>query len=202
MSMALNELRESIRLRLSEKRFRHTVGVENCAVLLGKLLLPDKLEELRAAALLHDIAKELDTRSQLKLIDEFNIRLSDEDRATLPALHSFAAAPVISRDYPEYATEDILSAVSKHTLGAPKMSTFDKIIYISDFVEEGRAYSSCKSVREYLLPKIASATAHEERIAILNRAIVMSIDFTIDSLQEREIGVNSVTIKTKNSLLP
>ena len=51
-------LRREVRGRLSEKRFSHVLGVERMAVKLGELCLPDMLDKLHVAALLHDISKE------------------------------------------------------------------------------------------------------------------------------------------------
>ena len=53
----LTELREKITPWLTGKRLVHTLAVEDMAVKLGKLYLPDQTEKLRAAALLHDITK-------------------------------------------------------------------------------------------------------------------------------------------------
>lgn len=202
MNGILDELRKSIGARLSEKRFVHTLGVEECANFLGRLLLPDRVDELRAAALLHDVAKEMNVNEQLSIIDAYAIEATREDLDTLPAIHSFAAVAVILRDFPVFATSDILSAVKNHTLGAPGMSLFDKIIYISDFIEIGRDYSNCKIVREYLLSAITVAKSQEEMLSLLNKAIIMSIDFTIGALERKGSSVNSKTLAFKTSLLP
>lgn len=202
MKMSLDLLREAVSERLSPKRMKHTLGVEAAAVRLGEALLPDRLSELRAAALLHDIAKELQTSSQLELIDANGVLISDEDRATVSALHAFAGVAVVRRDFAEYASADILSAIGRHTLGAPDMSIFDKIIYISDYIEDGRTYEACKMVRDYLYEAISEKSDKAKMLRALDNAIVMSIDFTIESLINRGLNVNSTTINTKNSLLP
>ena len=64
----INELEEAVRARLSPKRFSHTLGVKKCAELLGSRLLPDSICELSAAALLHDISKELSPDEQMRII--------------------------------------------------------------------------------------------------------------------------------------
>ena len=59
---------------LSAERFSHTLGVMRAAELLGEYCLPGRTCELKAAALLHDIAKELSFDELLvKLVDEFDI---------------------------------------------------------------------------------------------------------------------------------
>ena len=54
----IDSLRREVGRRLSKKRFAHTLGVEKMAVLLGELCLPDMIDRLHVAALLHDISKE------------------------------------------------------------------------------------------------------------------------------------------------
>ena len=56
---SLAKLREAMKMRLSEKRYKHTLGVEDMAKYLGSIIIPKKVDELRAAALLHDIDNEM-----------------------------------------------------------------------------------------------------------------------------------------------
>ncbi len=196
----LDKLRESVRHRLSAERFWHTIGVEDVSYELGKVFLPDKVEWLRAAALLHDIAKELSEPDQLSLVAGLGIVLSDEDLDTPATLHAFAAPGIIERDYPFYATREIMCAVYRHTLGAPRMSLFDKIIFIADYIEPSREYSSCKEVREFLFDALRESSI--DNVKALNRAVFMAIEFTVISLENRGKRVHSRAIDTRNSLLP
>lgn len=196
----LDELRKKVRGYMSKKRFLHTLGVEKMAEFLAQILIPDEVMEIRAAALLHDVAKEIPKDEQLKLSSECE-GLTDEDISTLPALHSFAGVGIIKRDFPLFAGEKILNAVFNHTLGGKNMSLFEEIIFISDFIEEGRTYPSCISTREILVKEISGAKDREEQICALHRATLMSIDFTIDFLNKRGLAVNSRTYKTKTALM-
>ena len=54
----LDALRGELSSLMSPKRYAHTLGVERMAVRLGQLFCPEKIPQLRAAALLHDITKE------------------------------------------------------------------------------------------------------------------------------------------------
>ena len=63
----LRSLSDVVERRLSDKRFLHTKGVEEEIVRLGEIYLPDKIPELRAAALLHDLAKELPIEEQIAI---------------------------------------------------------------------------------------------------------------------------------------
>ncbi len=197
---SLSELRLSVKQRLSEKRYKHTLGVEKMARALGEVILPDKVGELCAAALLHDIAKEMTHEEHLELLADSGIALTEDDLETRPALHSFAAVPLIKTDYPEYAIENILSAVKNHTLGAPGMSIFDEIIFISDYAEEGRTYYFCIEVNKELLNGVNKENTFEDNVDLLHKASLKAINSTIASLSSRNDKINKRTFLTKKYL--
>ncbi|MBR6709320.1 MAG: nicotinate (nicotinamide) nucleotide adenylyltransferase [Clostridia bacterium] len=99
---ALAALRASLAGRLSPARYAHTLGVEQTALRIGALLLPDQLYRLRAAALLHDLTREESVQKQLKILKESGIMLSDHAVASSALLHAVSAAALIARD-PAYA---------------------------------------------------------------------------------------------------
>ena len=191
------ELRQSVKERLSEKRYIHTLGVEEMAVWLCGVFLPDKLDEIRIAALLHDIAKEIPYEEQISLLMASDLAFTKEDLDTKPALHSFSAVPLIKKSFTCFATNDVLSSVMNHTLGCPNMSLFDEIIFISDYTEQGRTYSSCIEVRNYLTSNISKERSYKENLYALHQASLMAIDNTTFSLIKRGEHINSRTLLTK-----
>ena len=196
----LDELRETIRTRISEKRYVHTLGVERMAVALGEILLPERIDELAVAALLHDVAKELTYEAHIELLKSSDVRYTKEDLLSKPALHSIAAVPLILREFPKFATHDILSAVANHTLGAPEMSIFDEIIFISDYAEEGRTYPICIEVHNFLMSEINKNHTYAENVLALHSASLKATVSTIDSLTRRNEIINPRTLETKNYL--
>ena len=82
----LSALRECVAKRLSKKRFNHTLRVEAAAVRIAEFCLPESISELRAAAILHDLTKELDDKEQF-LIMKLQLMLSTSIRCeTLPEM--------------------------------------------------------------------------------------------------------------------
>ena len=199
MNCDFPKLREKIREYMSEKRYLHTLGVESSARLIARHCMPDRLDEIAVAALLHDIAKELpaDIQREYALLSGFS--LSEDDLSTLPALHSFAAPHIIKCDFSGLATDDILSATFNHTVGSPDMSVFDEIIFVSDYVEENREYSHCKKMREFLFGNLRQDKSYTENLKVLHQALVEIIDFTIAFLNQRNMQVNERTKLTKNA---
>lgn len=198
--LELNKLRENIKRHMGSHRYEHTLGVEKAAMFLGSILLPERISELRAAALLHDVTKELSYDEQFSLLSTESFELSDEDKATLPALHSFSAVPFIKANYADYASDDILSAVFNHTLGAEDITLFDKIVFISDFIEDGRTYNSCMTTARFLKENIKQENTLDENIDFLNQAILMAIDATVSSVLRKNQTPHSRSIAMKNNL--
>lgn len=195
----IERLTGELRARISQKRFRHTRGVEKMSAFLAESLIPNMVGEIRAAALLHDVAKEIPISEQIKLLSECGFSLTDEDKASEGVIHSYSAPYVIQRDFPDFATENILSAVKKHTLGDADMSVFDKIIFISDYTEETRTYESCIKTARFLLADFLSLD-YDNKIDRLNRACIMAIDGAEEALSRMRQPINSKMYVTKKSL--
>ncbi len=196
----LERLRAAVEARLGEKRFRHTLGVEQAAMLLGEYLCPERVPELRAAALLHDITKELTPAEQLEILAAENISDPD-DLASAPVHHSLTAPSVIKREFPEFATEDVLSAVRNHTTGASPMSVFDEIIFISDYIEDGRVYEGCRSVRRELLDGLYREEKLPARLTLLHRAVLSALNNTAEGILARGLHLHGRTNGARNYVL-
>ena len=198
-SKILEDLRIAVSARVSEKRFSHILGVERCAVSLGKIFLPDSVDELAAAALLHDVTKEIPTDLQIKMLEEAGFALTEEDKSTEGVLHSFTAPIVIKRDFSQFATDNVLLAVGNHTVGRGNMSIFEKIIFISDYAEDTRRYESCKQVRRALFDGIEDLGG-DDLIKRLDMAMLMSVDGALSALERMGQRINSRMYLTRKSL--
>lgn len=184
----LAKLRKSVSFQLSGKRFNHVLGVEKAASYIGKFCLPESILELRAAALLHDITKELDFNEHSQILKKNGFFVQKELIDNPHLLHSFSAPYMVFEKYPEFSTPDILSAIEKHTLGSSSMSIFDEIIFIADYIEDGRTYSSCVTTRNFLYNNFNEFDFSSNRVA-LHKAVLMSIDFTIESLRKKQMFI-------------
>lgn len=192
-------LRNNVENKLSKKRYVHTLGVEQAARYIGAFFDDLDISELSAAALLHDITKEYSLAEHKKLLKSYSVILSESDMAIEAVLHSLTAPYAVLSSFSEYATSEILSAIRNHTLGSPDMSIFDEIIFISDYVEDGRVYPACVEVRECLYRDLQSAKCADDLRLSLHRAVVNSLDYTISSLRARGSKVHEQTIVTFNT---
>ena len=193
----LEKLKCEVKKRLSEKRYLHTLGVAECAVRLAELCLPECREYAEAAGLLHDITKELSIEEERKLL-----KLSGEcvfEDESEGVLHSLTAPYVIKRDFPCFSDGKILSAVYNHTMGAPDMSVLDEIIFLADFIEEGRSYEPSLRTREYVFSNMVEEK-YRENIKILHKGCLMEMDSTIENLTRKNMRISGKTLKTRDAL--
>ena len=196
---SLKDLRSAVEKRLSSARYLHTLGVERSAMLLGEYCLPSDIFSLRAAALLHDIAKEYSDSQLTSLLRGSAFSLTDEDLLSPQILHSFAAPIVIRSDFPEFSEPNILSATEKHTVGASDMTLFDEIIFISDFIEDTRKYDACKRMRLELISALVPGDFSANALAV-HKSCIATIEFTEKFLRDKGRPINERMINAKNAL--
>lgn len=197
----IDMLRRTVGERLSEKRFHHTLGVEKMALYIGEKIMPESLSELSSAALLHDISKEYSEAEHFNLIKTHNISLSESDLKTPAIWHSITAPLVILDEFPQFATEQILSAVRNHTAGAPDMSVFDEIIFLADYIEEGRSFSMCCEVRDEFFNLTEKAESLDDYIQALHSATLSSLNNTIKFFVSRNKSYHEMTELTRDAIL-
>lgn len=194
------DLKAKVGTALSEKRYSHTLAVVDAAIKLSEMCLPDEKSEVEVAALLHDITKELSLSEQYAILSEAGVVLDDEDRESAGVLHSFTAPLFIKKYFSEFATENVISAVRYHTLGAPEMSVFDEIVFLADFIEDTRTYDASISLRNFVWSNMRSGE-FDINVKVLHLACVKAIDYTIINLIENKKKINSKNILTRNALL-
>ena len=197
----LDTLREKISSLMSAKRFFHTAEVEKMAARIGKIYAPEKIDVLRAAALLHDITKEYSTENQLRICREFGIITSKQDILTPKTFHAKTAAAIIKDKYPEFADKEIISAVRYHTTGREGMTLTEKIIYLADYIDMSRTFEDCVHLREYFFDANPSKMSREEGLRHLDETLILSYDMTVSGLMFDGLPISEETFKARNELV-
>ncbi len=198
---ALEELRRDVMGKMSAKRFSHTLGVEKKAEELCALFAPEKTGMMRAAALLHDITKELKTDEQLVLCKKYGIVCDADTLAAPKLLHSMTAASVIPDKFPRFAVPELIRAVSVHTAGSEDMNIYDRILYLADYIEDTRTFEDCVRLRKLFDDGIAESKTEAEREKVLSRIMLQSFDMTIKDLLESGKPLAVVTVRSRNAIL-
>lgn len=195
---SVTALREAVRPYLAEKRYVHTLGVEKEAELLGREYLPERVNELRCAALLHDITKKLSTEEQIALCKRFSIPVDCELLSSPKLFHALTAAALIKADFPEYADDGIVSAVRYHTTGRMNMTTEEAIVYLADYIEENRTFKDCVELRRYFYDRLGEAKNDEEKRMALLSTLVLSFDYTMKALISEGAPIDRNTVDARN----
>lgn len=199
--LSIEKLREAVECRMSGKRYEHTLGVERMAAALGELYLPERVDELRCAALLHDITKNETVEKQLQYCAEFDIMIEASVLGSPKLFHARTAAALIPRDFPEYATEDIVSAVRYHTTGRDGMSLFEALIYLADYIDDTRTFEDCVRLRSFFWDASPEKLGEEDRLIHLYRTMVLSLDMTVRSLIADASYIDADTVACRNYYL-
>lgn len=197
----LASLRETVMESMSPKRFRHTVAVEAMIERLCALFCPEYTMQMRAAALLHDLTKELDTAAQLALCERYGLEVTVCDRLSPKTFHARTAAAKIQAEMPAFDDEMIVNAVRWHTTGHAGMTLTEKLLYLADYIDDSRTFESCVALRNFFFDADPSSMSKEEREAHLRRTLIRSYDYTIRDLIEEGRVVSDDTFCARNELL-
>lgn len=198
---SLIALYNSVREQMSEYRFTHTAEVEKMAVRLGNLYAPDKLDILRAAALLHDITKEYGIDAHAELIERGGESLSALDRLSYKTLHARSAVELIKEKYGDFAYSEVLDAVRYHTTGRADMSVCEMIIYLADYIDDSRKFDDCVKLRNYFWDAHPENMSAEQREEHLLRTLLLSFDMTLISLVAEGSPISIETVSARNSII-
>jgi len=197
----LASLRERVLPSMSAKRFRHTVAVEDMAARLASLYCPEHTNRLRAAALLHDLTKELSLDEQISLCDELGISVTDFDRLSPKTLHARTAAAKILLEYEDFSDPMIVDAVRWHTTGRADMTLAEKLLYLADYIDLSRTFENCVILRRYFFgadPEKLDITGRE---VLLRDTLLLSFDMTIRDLLSEGALIAPDTVNARDALL-
>ncbi len=157
MNELLTAADELAKSRLSERRYGHTVRVADTAERLAELHNLDP-ERTRLAALIHDAAREMKKDEYLQIAEEWSLPFGDFERENPKLLHGPVAAEMARRSL-GVEDEEVLDAVSEHTVGRAGMGDVSLALYLADKIEPERDYPSVERIREMARGDLRAATA-------------------------------------------
>ncbi len=197
----LDRLRESISVCMGEKRYLHTLAVEKMAERMALIYCPDERNTLRAAALLHDITKELDLDAQIEMCKKYGVEYDSDNIAAKKTFHAMTAAALIEDKYPELYSDNIYLAVRYHTTGRAGMSLYEKIIYLADYIDDTRMFDECVMLRDMFWSADIENMSQSERLEHLDFVVLKSLDITISDLVADGKVINKDTVAARNFIL-
>lgn len=145
-----------ITLKDKPRRLKHIIAVRDTALEFGRKYNLN-LEILEIAALLHDITKYYSLKENKEIITN-NFEEADQifKYYNENTLHAFSAY-VLAKEKYNIDNVEILNSILNHTLGRPEMTIYEKVIFISDYIEPNRSYESCVKVRKIVIDNLDKA---------------------------------------------
>ena len=171
---------------LSEYRRVHSLNVSAEAVRYAEKYGGD-VEKARLAGLLHDVTKETDFDTQLQIIENGGIMLTELEKRSPKLWHAISGACYV-RDVIGIDDEDIFNAIRFHTTARAGMSQLEKIIFLADFTSAERDYPDIDVIRE-----------HAEHS--IEEGMLYGIKFTISRLVGRVDLVSPDALSAYNDIL-
>ena len=132
------ELYEKVKSELSEKRFKHTLGVIDRAIEYAKVYNVDE-NTVKYAAILHDMAKEYSVEKSYEIFKKYGYEPDNVERGNNNLIHGKVAGLIAKHEYG--LSDEIADAISYHTTGRENMSMLEKIIYLADATEARKSIS-------------------------------------------------------------
>ncbi|MEY8458878.1 bis(5'-nucleosyl)-tetraphosphatase (symmetrical) YqeK [Lactococcus ileimucosae] len=185
VNLSRESLLEKIKGQMSEKRFKHILGVEKAAIALAEKYGVN-VHKASLAALLHDYAKETEDQVFLGLIDKYNLD-ADLKNWSNNIWHGRVGIYKIQEDL-GLKDPEILHAIEVHTVGSAEMSDLAKVLYVADYIEEGRDF-----------PGVIEARAIADRS--LNMAVAFETMRLIAYLAELRVKIYPQSIETYNAFI-
>ena len=180
------EIQQYLLNKLSEKRYRHVLSVQEMSVDLARVHGAN-VWHANLAALLHDSAKWMSTQELRDEIERYEIRLDPIEEQNPSLLHPFIGVKIAIEQFAVTELE-VLEAIRNHTTGSPSMGIIAKVLYIADFAEPTRTHKAVDVVRELAYTDLDRAVHHVAR-----REIVY--------LLEKGVLIHPNTLHTYNSTL-
>jgi predicted HD superfamily hydrolase involved in NAD metabolism len=163
------------------KRLSHT---ESVATLAKKLAIHyhEDSEKALVASYLHDITKYYSKERALFLLSKYYSK-AEIKMWPIQTWHGLTAE-IYAKEHLLVDDFDTLNAIKYHTVGRPKMSLLEKIIYVSDYAEELRTFET-KDIRELAF--------HNLDLAVYK--VLVSVKNHLDLTNEKVVGLSIDAIK-------
>jgi predicted HD superfamily hydrolase involved in NAD metabolism len=185
---------EKLLALVPERRLAHTLGVEKAALELKERHFPTLSEDdVRAAAILHDVTKYYSVEEHIALLENEGVKLKESEMRSKRVLHQISGS-VIARQLG--MSDSVVNAIRYHTTGRKKMSDIEKVILFADYIEENRDYEGLVEIRENYETLLASGD-----VDALDKAIVFALDTTIKEVIMRGEVIHPDTIEARNYLI-
>lgn len=177
--------KKQLKERLDDYRYRHSLAVSERAAFLAERNGIDE-KQAALAGLLHDITKNDSPKTQLQILADSAIMLTETEKQSPKLWHAISGAAYV-RDVLKIGDPEIVSAIRYHTTARAGMTVLEKVIYIADYTSADRTYPDVQTVRE-----LADTD--------LDAAILYALSYTVKDLVNKQVPVHPDTVSAYNEL--
>ena len=125
-------IRTKLQGMLKPSRYEHSLSVSFTCVCLAMRYGVD-LQKAELAGLVHDCAKQFSNEELIHACEEDGVALTEDLRHAPQVIHSIYGATYARKCF-GIEDPEILSAIYYHTLGKPKMSLLEAIVFPADYI--------------------------------------------------------------------
>ena len=181
------EYKKLLREKLDDFRFYHSLCVAESAKFLALEYGVDE-EKAYLTGLLHDVMKNATKEEMLQMIKKGDIILTRTEESNAKLWHSIAGSVFVKTQL-GIDDKEIISAIRYHTTGKAGMTTFEKVIYIADYISVDRNYPDVETMRFLSVTKT------------LEDAALYSLQFTLKNLSEKKQVIHKDSLEFYNELI-
>lgn len=152
----IDTIKAKLKQNLNKDRYEHSVRVAETAQMLALRYNLDA-DKAYIAGLLHDCAKDMQISAILEVAKEIGIEINEVQRKKPVRLLHAQIGAYVARQYYSINDSEILQAIRYHHEGGIDMTSFDKIIALSDMIEPSRTFEDINELRKILETSIDEA---------------------------------------------
>lgn len=189
--LLMQKIDNDLKKELSEKRYKHSIGVMNKSIELANIYGAD-VNKAKLIGLAHDIGKELSKEEKLKYAEKNGIEVDNIEKINIGLLHGKIGADICKKRYG--FTKDMQDAISCHTVGKENMDLLAKILFVADKIEDGRKYKDEEKNKKL---EEARIIAKED----IDRAVLYEIDMSLEYTLKKNELIHPDSIYTRNKII-
>lgn len=179
-----NQVLNWLSKNVSEHRLQHILSVEAMCIKLAQHYNCNS-KQAAQAGLMHDLAKFFPPLKLLQMARDYNLELDSITLSHPHLLHAEISAIVAKTEF-GVEDENILMAISNHTLGKPEMNKLSCIVFIADKLEPLRG--NTKELE----------TMRQNSYKNLYKGVRQTCDYSINHLLKTNSPIHPRTILTRN----
>ena len=125
------------------------------------------------------------------------IELSDDDKRADEVLHQITGAPYARELLNDEVCPTVYGAISRHCTGDENMNIYEKIVFLSDYIEPTRKNEYCRALNNFFFNECYDGNIEKH----LDKAVLMAYDNTISFLSKKGGFIHPATLRGRDDMI-